>query len=64
MLSVNARQAVGRRERDGGRGKDAATILADEQKGVFRVLDIGRPGPAWTARKTDDEVTAYRYRSY
>jgi hypothetical protein len=39
---------MGRRERgEGGFPKtDATTILADEQKGVFRVLDIGRPRPA------------------
>ncbi len=47
FFSVNARQGMGRREREGGFPKtDATTILADEQKGVFRVLDIGRPRPA------------------
>ncbi len=46
---MNARQGMGRREREGGFPKtDATTILADEQKGVFRVLDIGRPRPAGT----------------
>jgi hypothetical protein len=47
IFAVNARQGMGRREREGGFPKtDATTILADEQKGVFRVLDIGRPRPA------------------
>jgi hypothetical protein len=47
FFAVNARQGIGRREREGGFPKtDATTILADEQKGVFRVLDIGRPRPA------------------
>jgi hypothetical protein len=63
IFPVNARQAVGRRERDGRQGKDAATILAEEQKGVFRVLDIGRPGPPRTFREAGDEVTAVNPRS-
>jgi hypothetical protein len=51
---------MGRREREGGFPKtDATTILADEQKGVFRVLDIGRPRPAGiilSLRKSRDTV--------
>jgi hypothetical protein len=54
IFAVNARQGMGRRERgEGGFPKtDATTILADEQKGVFRVLDIGRPRPAGILRPT------------
>jgi hypothetical protein len=60
IVAVNARQAVGKREREGRHLKDAATILAEEQKGVFRVLDIGRPAAGSTFGRREDREDRQR----